>query len=169
MVSEWCQVDDGLKKYVLKQVHLCEAEGMQDFLVEDLSIEGNNESPLLVAVKTLREDANKNARYLNRRRKKCLQLVAIIHPAVRQAVNYNRSSLCRRNDFLKEIRIMSRLRDPNIVRLLAVCVDTDPLCMITEYMENGDLNQFLCSLRLKEAADEDKSEQEEKEGTSMVR
>uniref|UniRef100_A0A665VUE9 receptor protein-tyrosine kinase n=1 Tax=Echeneis naucrates TaxID=173247 RepID=A0A665VUE9_ECHNA len=91
------------------EVHLCEAEGMQDFLDEVLSIEGNNESPLLVAVKTLREDANKNAR----------------------------------NDFLKEIRIMSRLRDPNIVRLLAVCVDTDPLCMITEYMENGDLNQFL--------------------------
>uniref|UniRef100_A0A8D3BUA1 receptor protein-tyrosine kinase n=1 Tax=Scophthalmus maximus TaxID=52904 RepID=A0A8D3BUA1_SCOMX len=99
------------------EVHLCEAEGMQDFLGEDLSLEGNNESLLLVAVKTLREDANKNAR----------------------------------NDFLKEIRIMSRLRDPNIVRLLAVCVDTDPLCMITEYMENGDLNQFLCDLRLKES------------------
>uniref|UniRef100_A0A667YBP0 receptor protein-tyrosine kinase n=1 Tax=Myripristis murdjan TaxID=586833 RepID=A0A667YBP0_9TELE len=97
-------------------VHLCEAEGMQDFLDEDLPIEGSSESPLLVAVKTLREDANKNAR----------------------------------NDFLKEIRIMSRLRDPNIVRLLAVCVDTDPLCMITEYMENGDLNQFLCNLRLKD-------------------
>nr|XP_046265673.1 discoidin domain-containing receptor 2-like isoform X2 [Scatophagus argus] len=117
------------------EVHLCEAEGMQDFLDEDLSIEVNNESPLMVAVKTLREDANKNAR----------------------------------NDFLKEIRIMSRLRDPNIVRLLAVCVDTDPLCMITEYMENGDLNQFLHNLRLKEAADEDKIEQEGKEGKSMVR
>ncbi len=99
-----------------------------------------------------------------------LQLVAGIHSVVDQAVNYNcLSPLCRRNDFLKEIRIMSRLRDPNIVRLLAVCVDTDPLCMITEYMENGDLNQFLCNLRLKEAADEDKAEEEEKEGTSMVR
>ncbi|XP_034039510.1 discoidin domain-containing receptor 2-like isoform X2 [Thalassophryne amazonica] len=106
------------------EVHLCEAEDMQDFLGEELSIEGNNDSPLLVAVKTLREDANKNAR----------------------------------NDFLKEIRIMSRLRDPNIVRLLAVCVDTDPLCMITEYMENGDLNQFLCNLRLKESSDEDVTE-----------
>ncbi|CAN9503133.1 unnamed protein product [Ophioblennius macclurei] len=116
------------------EVHLCEADGMQDFLDEDLSIEGNNESPLLVAVKTLREDANKNAR----------------------------------NDFLKEIRIMSRLMDPNIVRLLAVCVDTDPLCMITEYMENGDLNQFLCNLRLKEATDENKTDQEEKEGESIV-
>lgn len=64
---------------------------------------------------------------------------------------------------------MSRLRDPNIVRLLAVCVDTDPLCMITEYMENGDLNQFLCSLRLKEAAEEDRAEQGGNEGKSMVR
>lgn len=63
---------------------------------------------------------------------------------------------------------MSRLRDPNIVRLLAVCMDTDPLCMITEYMENGDLNQFLCNLRLK-AADEDEIEQEETEGKSIVR
>ncbi|KAF7664699.1 hypothetical protein LDENG_00169060 [Lucifuga dentata] len=117
------------------EVHLCEAEGMQDFLDEDLSIEGNNESSLLVAVKTLREDANKNAR----------------------------------NDFLKEIRIMSRLRDPNIVRLLAVCVDTDPLCMITEYMENGDLNQFLCHLRLKEAVDEDNREKEEKDGKTDMK
>lgn len=64
---------------------------------------------------------------------------------------------------------MSRLRDPNIVRLLAVCVDTDPLCMITEYMENGDLNQFLCSLRLKEAAEEEKTDAEEKEGTSFAK
>uniref|UniRef100_A0A8C4ZDI2 receptor protein-tyrosine kinase n=1 Tax=Gadus morhua TaxID=8049 RepID=A0A8C4ZDI2_GADMO len=101
------------------EVHLCEAEGMQDFLDEDAS-EGRSHGggwshgggPLLVAVKTLREDANKNAR----------------------------------NDFLKEIRILSRLRDPNIVRLLAVCVDSDPLCMITEYMENGDLNQYLHTL-----------------------
>lgn len=38
---------------------------------------------------------------------------------------------------------MSKLKDPNIIRLLAVCITDDPLCMITEYMENGDLNQFL--------------------------
>lgn len=64
---------------------------------------------------------------------------------------------------------MSRLRDPNIVRLLAVCVDTDPLCMITEYMENGDLNQFLCSLRFKEAAEEEKTDPDEREGQSFAR
>lgn len=48
-----------------------------------------------------------------------------------------------RNDFLKEIKIMARLNDPNIIRLLCVCVSSDPLCMVTEYMENGDLNMFL--------------------------
>ncbi|XP_072294536.1 discoidin domain-containing receptor 2 isoform X2 [Eucyclogobius newberryi] len=91
------------------EVHLCEAEGMQDFMNKEFKFDYPEEEPVLVAVKMLRSDANKNAR----------------------------------NDFLKEIKIMSRLKDPNIVRLLAVCIYSDPLCMITEYMENGDLNQFL--------------------------
>ncbi|XP_055020447.1 discoidin domain-containing receptor 2 isoform X2 [Boleophthalmus pectinirostris] len=91
------------------EVHLCEAEGMQEFMNKDFKFDYPEEEPVLVAVKMLRSDANKNAR----------------------------------NDFLKEIKIMSRLKDPNIVRLLAVCIYSDPLCMITEYMENGDLNQFL--------------------------
>lgn len=38
---------------------------------------------------------------------------------------------------------MSRLNNPNIIQLLCVCVSSDPLCMVTEYMENGDLNMFL--------------------------
>uniref|UniRef100_A0A8C7GS61 Discoidin domain-containing receptor 2 n=1 Tax=Oncorhynchus kisutch TaxID=8019 RepID=A0A8C7GS61_ONCKI len=91
------------------EVHLCEAEGMQEFMDEDFSFDISDNQPVLVAVKMLRADANKNAR----------------------------------NDFLKEIKIMARLKDPNIIRLLAVCICSDPLCMITEYMENGDLNQFL--------------------------
>ncbi|TRY77624.1 hypothetical protein DNTS_005777 [Danionella cerebrum] len=91
------------------EVHLCEAEGMQDFMDKDFSSDITENKTVLVAVKMLRADANKNAR----------------------------------NDFLKEIKIMSRLKDPNIIRLLAVCMSSDPLCMITEYMENGDLNQFL--------------------------
>uniref|UniRef100_A0A673JB67 receptor protein-tyrosine kinase n=1 Tax=Sinocyclocheilus rhinocerous TaxID=307959 RepID=A0A673JB67_9TELE len=48
-----------------------------------------------------------------------------------------------RNDFLKEVKILSRLKDPNIICLLGVCVSSDPLCMVTEYMESGDLNQYL--------------------------
>ncbi|NXD65986.1 DDR2 protein, partial [Eolophus roseicapillus] len=94
------------------EVHLCEVEGMDKFTGKDFALEGldvSSNCPVLVAVKMLRADANKNAR----------------------------------NDFLKEIKIMSRLKDPNIIRLLAVCITDDPLCMITEYMENGDLNQFL--------------------------
>ncbi|XP_069497453.1 discoidin domain-containing receptor 2 [Ambystoma mexicanum] len=92
------------------EVHLCEVEGMEEFLGKDFTMEvSSTNHAALVAVKMLRADANKNAR----------------------------------NDFLKEIKIMSRLKDPNIIRLLAVCINDDPLCMITEYMENGDLNQFL--------------------------
>ncbi|KAJ7985612.1 hypothetical protein DPEC_G00353870 [Dallia pectoralis] len=48
-----------------------------------------------------------------------------------------------RNDFIKEGKILSRLKDPNIIRLLGVCVSSEPLCMVTEYMECGDLNQYL--------------------------
>uniref|UniRef100_A0A8D0BW37 Discoidin domain-containing receptor 2 n=1 Tax=Salvator merianae TaxID=96440 RepID=A0A8D0BW37_SALMN len=91
------------------EVHLCEVEGMEKFVDKDFVLNGTTSTPVLLAVKMLRADANKNAR----------------------------------NDFLKEIKIMSRLKDPNIIRLLAVCINDDPLCMITEYMENGDLNQFL--------------------------
>ncbi|XP_048779029.2 discoidin domain-containing receptor 2-like isoform X2 [Ostrea edulis] len=48
-----------------------------------------------------------------------------------------------RADFHKEIKIMSQLKDPNIVRVLGVCTREEPLCMIVEYMRYGDLNQFL--------------------------
>ncbi|XP_069039259.1 discoidin domain-containing receptor 2 isoform X2 [Lepisosteus oculatus] len=88
------------------EVHLCEAEGLSEFLG---GVPDSDGKPVLVAVKKLRADATKNAR----------------------------------NDFLKEIKIMSRLNDPNIIRLLCVCVSSDPLCTVTEYMENGDLNMFL--------------------------
>ena len=47
-----------------------------------------------------------------------------------------------KTDFFKEVRVMSRLQHENVVRLLGVCRD-EPICMIVEYMENGDLNQFL--------------------------
>ncbi|KAJ8415473.1 hypothetical protein AAFF_G00424530 [Aldrovandia affinis] len=92
------------------EVHLCEAEGLQEFLGEGTPLPEREGKPVLVAVKQLRADATNNAR----------------------------------NDFLKEIKIMSRLNDPNIIQLLCVCVTSDPLCMVTEYMENGDLNMFLC-------------------------
>ncbi|XP_076127216.1 discoidin domain-containing receptor 2 [Alosa pseudoharengus] len=91
------------------EVHLCEAEGLLEFLGEGAPLPEMDDRPVLVAVKQLRPDATSTAR----------------------------------NDFLKEIKIMSRLNDPNIIQLLCVCVSSDPLCMVTEYMENGDLNMFL--------------------------
>ena len=48
-----------------------------------------------------------------------------------------------RNDFMKEIKIMSQLKDPYIVRVLGVCTREEPFCMIVEYMKYGDLHQFL--------------------------
>ena len=47
-----------------------------------------------------------------------------------------------REAFEKEIKFMSRLKDDNIVRLLAICT-TDTPFIVMEYMENGDLNQYL--------------------------
>ena len=47
-----------------------------------------------------------------------------------------------KSQFEKEYRFMSRLDHPNIVRLLGICVTDMPFIMM-EYMENGDLNQFL--------------------------
>ncbi|XP_072176340.1 discoidin domain-containing receptor 2-like [Diadema setosum] len=92
------------------EVHLCEAEDIQDFIGNGFPFENKNKGEkTLVAVKMLRKDASKNARA----------------------------------DFMKEMKIMSQLRDPNIVRLLAACTEDEPYCMIVEYMENGDLNQFL--------------------------
>ena len=44
--------------------------------------------------------------------------------------------------FEKEIKFMSRLNHKNVVRLLGICTKGTPFIMM-EYMENGDLNQFL--------------------------
>lgn len=45
------------------QVHLCEAEGMQEFMNKEFLFDIPEDLPVLVAVKMLRSDANKNARY----------------------------------------------------------------------------------------------------------
>ena len=47
-----------------------------------------------------------------------------------------------KESFEKEISFMSGLSDDNIVRLLAVC-NKEPKFIVIEYMENGDLFQFL--------------------------
>ena len=44
--------------------------------------------------------------------------------------------------FEKEIKFMSRLSHKNVIQLLAVCLKGTPF-IVMEYMEEGDLNQFL--------------------------
>ena len=55
-----------------------------------------------------------------------------------------------RKNFDKEIKFMSQLRHENIVQLLAVCTNSTNPFIAMEYMENGDLNQFLQKYQLLE-------------------
>ncbi|XP_045112632.1 discoidin domain-containing receptor 2-like isoform X4 [Portunus trituberculatus] len=48
-----------------------------------------------------------------------------------------------RCDFEREVEILAGLRDPNIVQVVGVCSREEPLCMLVEYLEHGDLNQYL--------------------------
>ena len=48
----------------------------------------------------------------------------------------------QREAFDKEIKFMSRLKHPNVVRFIGVC-HRDPAFIMMEYMEEGDLSQFL--------------------------
>lgn len=48
-----------------------------------------------------------------------------------------------RAEFFREATLMNSFDHPNIVRLLGVCIEQDPLCMVFEFMELGDLNNYL--------------------------
>ena len=48
-----------------------------------------------------------------------------------------------KQDFQREIEMCTELRHPNIVCLLGVQLKEDPLCMIFEYLSQGDLHEFL--------------------------
>ena len=54
--------------------------------------------------------------------------------------------------FEKEIKFMSRLTDKNVVRILGVCYEDTPFIMM-EYMEKGDLNQYLRKFKIHSTAD----------------
>lgn len=48
-----------------------------------------------------------------------------------------------RHDFYDEVESLWKIRDPNITRVLGCCLNEEPFCLITEFMQHGDLNQFL--------------------------
>ena len=52
--------------------------------------------------------------------------------------------------FNKEVKFMAHLRHQHVVRLLGVCSMVQPKFMVIEYMENGDLNQYLQQFELDE-------------------
>ena len=47
------------------------------------------------------------------------------------------------DDFVREAKLMFNFDHPNIVKILGVCVDDMPYYMLFEYMDKGDLAQFL--------------------------
>lgn len=46
-------------------------------------------------------------------------------------------------DFLTEASIMGQFEHENVIRLLGVVTKTEPVMIVTEYMLNGSLDQFL--------------------------
>ena len=48
-----------------------------------------------------------------------------------------------KNDFIREAVLVNQFDHPNILKLLGVCFEQESYCIAFEYMELGDLNQFL--------------------------
>jgi len=46
-------------------------------------------------------------------------------------------------DFLEEVRLLSSLTDPNVTNVLGVCCENEPHSVVLEFLELGDLCQFL--------------------------
>lgn len=53
------------------------------------------------------------------------------------------STLKTKADFKREADLMAELQHPNIVCLLGVCFNEEPMCMLFEYMRKGDLHEYL--------------------------
>lgn len=49
----------------------------------------------------------------------------------------------QKDEFFREVTLMSILSHPNIVKLLAVSTEEEPYGMVFEFMSKGDLNQYL--------------------------
>lgn len=53
------------------------------------------------------------------------------------------SSPKTKTDFRREADLMAELQHPNIVGLIGVCFQEEPMCMLFEYMRKGDLHEYL--------------------------
>ena len=62
------------------------------------------------------------------------------------------ASTATKEAFEKEVNFMSRLTDRNVIRILGVCYEDTPFIMM-EYMEKGDLNQYLQKFKIHSTTD----------------
>lgn len=61
--------------------------------------------------------------------------------AVKELISSDNTTVEKYDDFYREIRIMSMLTHPNVVRLFGACVS--PLAMVMEFVPEGDLFHFM--------------------------
>lgn len=48
-----------------------------------------------------------------------------------------------RVDFLRTGDLVASLHHPNIVEIVGACIDADPMCLVFEYMQGGELGDYL--------------------------
>jgi len=51
----------------------------------------------------------------------------------------------KRNSFISTVRRLALLRDPNVAQIVAACTQDEPLCVLSEFSDYGDLCHFLKS------------------------
>ncbi|XP_066950449.1 tyrosine-protein kinase TXK isoform X1 [Macrobrachium rosenbergii] len=61
------------------------------------------------------------------------------------AVKMMKEGTMSENDFIEEAQVMTKLRHPNLVQLYGVCSMYRPIYIVTEYLKNGSLLNYLRS------------------------
>lgn len=57
-----------------------------------------------------------------------------------------------REEFAESVASLAALRHPNVARVLRLCTEDDPWCVLSEYAADGDLCEYLRKRRLEAAA-----------------
>ncbi|XP_076877043.1 tyrosine-protein kinase ITK/TSK [Brachyhypopomus gauderio] len=63
------------------------------------------------------------------------------------AIKTIREDAMSEEEFKEEAEIMTKLSHPKLVQLYGVCTQRSPICLVTEFLENGCLTDFLRSQR----------------------
>ena len=70
---------------------------------------------------------------------------------IRSLITENASNQDR-NDFLKEIELMKKIAEgnnPHVVNMIGAVTLQEPMCVVTEFVEYGDLLSYLRAYRKK--------------------